>query len=240
MNTIANTSAKIFARASALFALLLLLVSVAPARAETISVETGGQSFFVPVSSFKQLRMRSVVLQRYDFSCGSAALATLLTWHYGKRLREEDVFQAMYQVGDQENIRRYGFSLLDMKSYLESIGLQADGFQVSLDKLEELSLPAIGLIEVKGYKHFVVIKGIRDGRVLFGDPARGLRAVDRRSFEAMWNGVVLLIRSDVATAQASFNPGSDWAAEGKAPLAQARQLQDVGTLLLNLRPGAQF
>lgn len=220
--------------------LAILLLPGAPARAETISVKTGGQSFFVPVTSFKSLRMRNVVLQRYDFSCGSAAVATLLTWHYGRPQREEDVFQAMYRVGDQENIRRAGFSLLDMKSYLESIGLPADGFQVSLDKLEELGIPAIALIEVNGYKHFVVIKGIRDGRVLFGDPARGLRAVDRRSFESLWNGIVLLVRADVATAQAGFNPDKDWAAQGRAPLAQARRLQDVGTLMLNLRPGAQF
>lgn len=230
--------------AGALAASLLLLTAAIPARAEegggraaAVSLDPGGNRVSVPVASYRQLRLRSVVLQHHDFSCGSAALATLLTWHYGRPMGEEEVFEAMYRVGDQESIRRAGFSLLDMKSYLDSVGLPADGFKVGLDKLEELALPAVALIEVQGYRHFVVIRGIHEGRVLFADPARGLRAVPRQSFQAMWNGIVLLIRADIGTAQASFNPEGDWAALGRAPLAGARRLEDIGTLLLNLRPG---
>lgn len=225
--------------------LFLLLAAASPAtageREETpfaISLDAGGTRLSVPVASYKRLRLRSVVLQRHDFSCGSASVATLLTWHYGRPMREEEVFRAMYRVGDQESIRRAGFSLLDMKSYLDSIGLPADGFKVSLEKLEELGLPAIALIQVQGYRHFVVIRGIRGGRVLFADPARGLRAADRQSFLSMWNGVVLLIRADIETAQASFNPDRDWEAMGKTPLAMGRRLEDIGTLLLNIRPGS--
>ena len=34
----------------------------------------------VPSQSFAELRFRDVVRQKYDFSCGSAAVATLLTY----------------------------------------------------------------------------------------------------------------------------------------------------------------
>ena len=42
-----------------------------------------------------------------------------------------------------------------------------------LDKLASAGIPAIVLINEHGYNHFVVIKGMRDERVLIGDPSGG-------------------------------------------------------------------
>jgi hypothetical protein len=83
--------------------------------------EAGG-SYSVSVTSWRDIPFRTVVRQQYDYSCGSAALATLLHFHYGLRVGESDVFQAMYAVGDQARIQEVGFSMLDMKSYLEQRG----------------------------------------------------------------------------------------------------------------------
>src|SRR5690606_40798166 len=55
-----------------------------------------------------------------DFSCGSAATATLLTYQYGHPVTELEVFRQMYAQGDQARIRKEGFSLLDMRRYLQS------------------------------------------------------------------------------------------------------------------------
>src|SRR5690606_15568794 len=120
----------------------------------------------------KEARFRTTLPQQYDFSCGSAATATLLTFQYGYPVSEEDVFVQMYRNGDQRKIQTEGFSLLDMRRYLESQGFTADGFELPLDKLLEEGLPAIVLLNDRGYRHFVVVKGLRDGRVLLGDPAR--------------------------------------------------------------------
>jgi predicted double-glycine peptidase len=98
------------------------------------------------VHSMKELRFRSTTHQQYDFSCGSAALATLLTYHYGYPVSETTAFQAMWEHGDQAKIRREGFSLLDMQRYLAEIGFKADGFTVPLQKLVDSKLPAIVLI----------------------------------------------------------------------------------------------
>jgi predicted double-glycine peptidase len=183
------------------------------------SVEVGGV-FSVPAVSLKEERYRSTVRQQFDFSCGSAAVSTLLTHHYAHAVTEQQVFEEMYRAGDQLKIQREGFSLLDMKRYLEAHGFEADGFEVPLDKLEGARLPAIALINDNGYNHFVVIKGIREGRVLVGDPASGTRALVRTVFEARWvNQIVFVVTNKQA--QAAFNADSDWRVAPRAPLTEA-------------------
>jgi predicted double-glycine peptidase len=177
-----------------------------------------GASVRVPVKSIRGLRNEGVVLQQYDFSCGSAALATLLTNQYGVKVDEQTVLREMFDAGDQDKIQREGFSLLDMKQYLERHGYQADGFEQPLEKLAEARIPAIVLIDEGGYHHFVVVKGLAPGRVLVGDPARGTRLMTRAQFEQAWVGKLLfLIHSH--TQQARFNLASDWRAAPMSPLA---------------------
>ena len=89
-----------------------------------------------------ELKFNNVVRQQYDYSCGSAALATLLTYHYDRPITETDAFRSMWEVGDQERIKQLGFSLFEMKTYLERIGLKADGFRLTLDRVKEIGVPA--------------------------------------------------------------------------------------------------
>lgn len=172
--------------------------------------------YSVPAVSLKEGRYLATERQQFDFSCGSAALSTLLTHHYGHRVNEQAVFEAMYRHGDQAKIQREGFSLLDMKRYLESHGYQADGFEAPLDKLESARIPAIALINENGYNHFVVIKGVRDGRVLIGDPAGGTRALARAAFESRWvNQIVFVITNKQELA--GFNLAADWRTVPRSP-----------------------
>lgn len=190
-----------------------------------------GGGFSVPVVTMKETRFYSTLRQQYDFSCGSAAVATLLTHQYGVPVNEATVFQAMYERGDQVKIRREGFSLLDIKRFLAAHGFAADGFAQPLDKLAEAGLPAIVLINDKGYHHFVVVKGMRDGRVLIGDPATGTRAVDRASFEASWvNRILFVIHNRKELAR--FNQDVDWSAAPRAPLAASVPRDGLGGITL--------
>jgi predicted double-glycine peptidase len=180
----------------------------------------GGARYNVPVHSLKELKFISTARQQYDFSCGSAALATLLTHHYGYPVSETTAFQAMWEQGDQEKIRREGFSLLDMQRYLASIGFKADGFRQPIDKLVSAKVPAIVLISEKGYNHFVVIKGAEDGRILLGDPSSGTRAITREHFESIWPTRLLFVIHDAPT-RPQFNLTADWRAAPRAPLGDA-------------------
>lgn len=196
---------------------LLLPAATCVAGTVEVPVQAGG-GYSVPTTSLKETRQRRTVLQQFDFSCGSAALATLLTHHYRFPVSEQVVFEAMYSSGDPEKIKVEGFSMLDMKRVLAANGFESDGFEASLDQLAEAGLPAIALINEQGYSHFVVIKGLRGGRVLFGDPASGTRVLSRRAFEAMWSPQILFVinsHKDVAL----FNSEAEWRSLPRAPLA---------------------
>lgn len=213
-------------------AAVALLVPATPAaaggRAQLFG--EGGGALSVPLTTVKELReqrlFRTTLRQQYDFSCGSAALATLLTHHYGRPVTEEQVFQAMWEQGDQAKIKLAGFSLLDMKRYLELRGYQADGFEVTLDRLAEARVPAIALIRENGYNHFVVIKGLREDRVLLGDPSAGSRVMTRAEFARVWHGGILfVIRSHTNVAR--FDVPDHWRFRLPAPLG-AQQLHAGG------------
>jgi predicted double-glycine peptidase len=191
----------------------------------------------VSIQSIQERKFERVVRQQYDFSCGSAALATLLTYHYDDRTAEQAAFQEMYARGDQQKIARVGFSLLDMKQYLESVGYEADGYKATLDTLEEARVPAIALISVRGYRHFVVLKGLDEEKVLLGDPALGLRKLTRSEFEGMWeNGILFIIRNKVDVGQRNFDVAAEWNMIPRAPLGLALPPEDLAVLTV-LLPG---
>lgn len=211
----------------------------APAAAGNVGLHGGaGGDFRVPVVSLKEARFRTIIKQQYDFSCGSAALASLLTFHYDRPTSEQDVFTVMYQRGDQEQIQQVGFSLLDMKNFLRTLGLDSDGFRVDLDKLIKVGVPAITLINTGGYRHFVVVKGYRDEEVVVGDPALGVRIMDREDFESIWNGIAFIVRDEVDTGRERFNQDMDWAVRAEAPFGTALTRQGLASFTSNLVSGA--
>ncbi len=209
-----------------------LMPACGPALAGSVDMlGTGGATYAVPVTSMKEARYQRTIHQRYDFSCGSAAVATLLTYQYGYAVSEQAVFQAMYAHGNQEKIRREGFSLLDIKRYLESQGFEADGFEQPLDALNGAHLPAIVLLSENGYHHFVVVKGVQEGRVLVGDPAMGTRAIPRASFEGMWDNHLLFVIHN-REGQATFNAGSDWRVAPRAPVGEGVDRTGLGNIVI--------
>jgi uncharacterized protein len=210
--------------------------------AEAASVELPyqiGGAYSVPVKSIREARFAGTIRQQYDFSCGSAALSTLLTHHYGLHVAEDAVFTEMYQLGDQAKIRVEGFSLLDMKRYLATHGFDADGFQEPLDKLAAAKIPAIVLINEGGYNHFVVVKGVRDGRVLIGDPAGGTRAVPESAFRSAWVNEVLFVISNRQEV-ARFNVDVDWRAAPLAPIGASVAREGLGGIVIPRLGPADF
>lgn len=177
-----------------------------------------GGGFRLDMSTMLDRRFYTVVRQRYDFSCGSAALATLLRYHYGIVADEDMTFAGMWDKGDQPAIRKSGFSLLDMKRYLGSVGLETQGFRVTLDQIAQTGVPGIALTVTGGYRHFVVIKGVSAQGVLVGDPSRGLVRIERAEFERMWDGLFFVITEARETGRASFNRAGQWAAVGRSPI----------------------
>jgi predicted double-glycine peptidase len=216
-------------------ALTTLALSASPADAQVRLHGEGGGTFTVSVMSWRDIPFRTVVRQQYDYSCGSAAVATLLHYHYGVPMNETEVFESMFAVGDQARIREVGFSMLDMKRFMESQGFQADGLRLSLDRLAALNLPAIVLITHDDYRHFVVVKGVEGDRVLVGDPTFGLQTYTRAEFEAVWNGIVLAVRRAPEGVDAPvFNEEDEWTPWAVAPLGEVRAPMSPSDLLREL------
>lgn len=213
-------------------------LATGPAQSAVVGVRVPhGSSYGMKITSLKEARFKTTVRQQYDFSCGSAATATLLTYQYGHRVSEAEVFSKMYAKGDKAKIRAEGFSLLDMRRYLQSEGFVADGFELPLDKLTEEGLPAIVLLNDNGYRHFVVVKGMRGDRVLLGDPARGTRAMSRRRFDKLWdNRVLFVVHNQRALAQ--FNSPRDWKTAPPAPMDMGVQREGLRNVVMPRRgPG---
>jgi predicted double-glycine peptidase len=147
-----------------------------------------------PVETLKERRLRQVVRQSVDFSCGAATVATILQYYYGQPVTEKDAILGMFSLGDRNEIRQRGFSLLDMKKFTERLHYKAVGYKIKeIDKLKELKVPVIALIDTHSYKHFVVIRKVTDDYVYLSDPSWGNRRMKLNDFEKVWNNIILAI-----------------------------------------------
>ena len=190
----------------------------------------------VPVTSLKDLKFQRTLRQQYDYSCGAAALATLLSHHYQTPTPEQDVFQQMYASGDKTKIHKEGFSLLDMQRFLATRGFRADGFKLPIEKLIAEKLPAIVLITDRGFNHFVVIKGAEDGRILIGDPSTGNRVVSMARFQEIWRNKILFVIHSHKD-QVAFNTPEDWRGAPRAPLGTGMHQDQLSATLPKFGPG---
>lgn len=155
------------------------------------------------VRSLQELRHDRVVLQRWDLSCGSAALSTLMTFDVGDPVDEEEIITAILRRADPVKIRaRQGFSLLDLKRYAVSRGHEADGYgKLDLLHLAELA-PAIVPTIIGGNDHFVVFRGVKDGHVVLADPGYGNRTMTVDQFAAVWPRHIAFVVTPKADAAA--------------------------------------
>lgn len=144
-----------------------------------------------PVKSLLEMRQERVVVQQWDLSCGAAALATILNYHHGDFISEREIAEELIKREEYLanplliNIRQ-GFSLLDLKRYVDARGYEGIGYgQLTLEELVEHA-PIMVPVNLVGYNHFVVFRGMRRNRVLLADPAWGNRTMRVEKFENAW------------------------------------------------------
>ena len=148
---------------------------------------------FREVVSIKGRKFQNLVRQETDFSCGAASLATILKYAYRLDVSEQDVLEGMFSVSNPQIVQQKGFSLLDIKNYINGIGMRGRGYKVKSDALTKIRVPTIVLLDLKGYKHFVVLKKTDEKQVYIADPALGNKIISRAEFETQWNGIVFAI-----------------------------------------------
>jgi predicted double-glycine peptidase len=144
-----------------------------------------------PVRSLVEIRQERVVLQDWDLSCGAAALATLLRYQHREDVTEREVALGLIQrdeyLANPDLLRlRQGFSLLDLKRYVDRRGYRGVGMgRLTLDDLVAKA-PIIVPVNLLGYNHFVVFRGMLGNRVLLADPAYGNRTMTVARFQQGW------------------------------------------------------
>ncbi|SDK07207.1 hypothetical protein SAMN05216189_102819 [Pseudomonas delhiensis] len=148
----------------------------------------------VQLEPMSQVQFRNVIRQAYDYSCGSAALTTLLDYYLGRNLQERQVMEGLLKYGEADKIvQRRGFSLLDMKRYAAALGYKSGGFRAEFADLDSLEHPALVPIHYGGFKHFVVVRDVYNDHVFVADPALGNISFTRSRFEAIWDQNVLFV-----------------------------------------------
>ncbi|QBF26699.1 peptidase C39 [Pseudomonas tructae] len=174
-------------------AFLLCLASLSEAAQLPLSVLPGGAVVFKPIQSVRERKFADLVQQKTDFSCGAAALATILRQAYWLDVNEEQIIEGMLAHSDHDMVRVQGFSMLDMKRYVESLGMRARGYRVEIDALQNVRIPVVVLMDIRGYKHFVVLQKVHNGWAYVGDPVLGHKRYKVGDFVKGWNGIIFAV-----------------------------------------------
>jgi uncharacterized protein len=140
-----------------------------------------------PFRSLKEIRERGVVMQQWETSCAAAAVATVLTYGFNDPVSEQRAASRMLAQTDPAKVKqRGGFSLLDLKRFVEDRGYQGSAYQhLGFDDLRVFHAPIVP-INQQGYNHYVVFNGVKDDQVLLADPAFGNRTLSITGFTAIW------------------------------------------------------
>ena len=159
-------------------------------------VRAGGIRGEKSMHSWKELRDRNVVIQRFDYSCGAGALATLMRYYFSDDVSEGAILVTILGPMSREEVQdreKNGLSLLDLKRCAERLGYQAAGVRLNYASLPKLKGPVLIHLERENYRHFAVLKGVRGDRVYLADPSRGNIRMSVHRFSKEWSGIALVL-----------------------------------------------
>ena len=165
----------------------IVVISIASLIASATAPALAGN----PVRSLQEMREENIVRQEWDLSCAAAALATILRYQHGQPVTERSVALGLINrteyLANPDLVRlRQGFSLLDLKRYVDGMGFNGVGFgKMTLADLET-NAPTIVPVNLQGFPHFVVFRGTTGREVLLADPAFGNITMSAERFEEAW------------------------------------------------------
>ena len=116
-------------------------------------------------------------IQADSKDCGPTCLK-IIAKHYGKTIN-------IQYLRDYSETTRSGSNLMLLSDAAEKIGFRTLGVKLSLEKIEEVSLPCI-LHWNKN--HYVVLYKIKKGKYFISDPAFGLLEYSQKEFLKFWIG----------------------------------------------------
>ncbi len=196
---------------------------------------TQATDFSVP---YRPLRYTHVVGQADWYTCGAAAVATLLTYYYDDPATEGEILEVALKETEKSGKNPLkGLTALSLKRYLEGKGYRVRAYRVNLAQLADYfargGLPVVAHV-TRPQLHFVVVAGLVDDpaggrpKLLLADPSWGRRIVPLEALvtEKGFSGVILLAipktRAQLKKAKALQAGELAWA---EAELARLRRLR---------------
>jgi predicted double-glycine peptidase len=155
------------------------------------------------VWTWEELKKRNVVMQEREYSCGAAALATVMRYLWDDRqVTEDSLLAKVDKILTQEEIKdriENGLSLTDLEKVALDSGYDAAKLKGTISDLAQSKVPVIVGITVRDYDHFVVVRGIVGPWVYLADPMRGNLRVGIGTFQQQWqqNAMLVVVKSGV-------------------------------------------
>ncbi len=133
-----------------------------------------------PVKSWIEIKNENLVRQKYDYSCGSAALATILKYFYDLNITEKDILNKILELKSLNDKKKKNYenkdfmlSFYDLARYIKLQNFKAVGLALDLESLSKLQVPVILYVKIRKNTHFTVFKGIDKNYVYLADPNFG-------------------------------------------------------------------
>ena len=143
---------------------------------------------------FSNRKKTPTVLQMEVTECGAASLGMILAYY--------EKYVPLEQLRSDCGVSRNGSKASLIVKAALSYGLEAKGFRVLTDQLDNFDAP---MILFWNFNHFLVYEGHSRNKKYYylNDPATGPLTVDRETFEKSYTGVAL-----------TFAPGKDFKKSG--------------------------
>jgi uncharacterized protein len=150
----------------------------------------------IVVHSYEWLKQQHIVMQKRDFTCGAAALATIARYYWGDNVDEDIFLRALDTILTDEEIAdriKNGLAMSDLRRAAVIAGYQAVVGRLTFDKLAASKVPLVVGIKPGGHKHFVVYRGTDWEWVYIADPIRGNLRMPIREFADQWQENAVLV-----------------------------------------------
>ncbi|GAB4235575.1 MAG: peptidase domain-containing ABC transporter [Ekhidna sp.] len=128
----------------------------------------------------KKLKPFPFIEQVNLMECGTTCLAMIFKYYGFYNIR--NLLSEVAQVNTE------GTDLYTLSEIANSMGFEADGYQLSFAHMEEVHLPCIAHFDGN---HFVVVYKFNKKYVWIADPAYGKDKITKEEFESRWNGIIL-------------------------------------------------
>ncbi|MGE3317595.1 MAG: C39 family peptidase, partial [Planctomycetaceae bacterium] len=138
----------------------------------------------------------NVVMQKRDFSCGAAALATVIQFYWGDQVTEQQILRQFDTILTPDEVRdriENGLTLTDLRKVSVKMGYLATIGTVRFDQLVKSKVPLIVGLSDGEFKHFVVFRGAYGDYVYLADSARGNIRVPVNEFVRQWQKNAVLV-----------------------------------------------